>query len=91
MTDIVERLSQPIGLHDWPALDSERAEAAHEIRRLKADCQKLRALIQDLTTTRDTAVDMKLERDTEITHLRKQIEILTRIVELEFTKRRPTS
>jgi FtsZ-binding cell division protein ZapB len=44
-----------------------------EVERLKADNQKLRALVQDLSATRDTAVNMKLERDAEIERLTAKI------------------
>ena len=40
VTDIVARLLQPIGLHHWPALDLERAEAADEIERLRAEVEQ---------------------------------------------------
>jgi hypothetical protein len=39
MIDVVERLLQPIGLHHWPALDAERAEAAAQIKKLRAALQ----------------------------------------------------
>jgi len=40
------------------------------LARLTADNERTRALVQDLSVTRDTAVNMKLERDAEIERLR---------------------
>jgi chromosome segregation ATPase len=39
-------------------------------RELLADNDKLRTLVQELSATRDTAVNMKLERDAEVERLR---------------------
>lgn len=46
--------------------------AEAEVVRLKADNEQLRALLQDLSATRNTAVNMKLERDAEIERLKAQ-------------------
>jgi hypothetical protein len=55
-----------------------------------AQIERLKALVRDVSATRDTAVNMKLERDAEIARLRDQVVLLlTKIIELEFAKRRP--
>jgi DNA repair exonuclease SbcCD ATPase subunit len=48
--------------------ENDRLTAA--LARLTADNERTRALVQDLSVTRDTAVNMKLERDAEIERLR---------------------
>jgi DNA repair exonuclease SbcCD ATPase subunit len=51
-------------------LRAEIEQLRAALARLTADNERTRALVQDLSVTRDTAVNMKLERDAEIERLR---------------------
>ena len=51
------------------------------IRELEAEIERLRALVRDISATRDTAVNMKLERDAEIVRLRQTINDQAQLIE----------